>query len=137
MLACDHDHMTPPVIERWHHFISGGHDPGALDALLADDVVFHSPALFSPQEGRAKTAMYLMAAANVFGDTDFHYVGEWCAERSAVLEFAATIDGKYVNGVDMIVWGDDDRITSFKVMIRPFSGLQLVMGKMAALLQPS
>jgi hypothetical protein len=129
--------MTPPVIERWHHFISGGHDAAVLDAMLADDVVFHSPALFSAQEGRAKTAMYLMAAAKVFGDTDFHYVGEWYADRSAVLEFAATIDGKYVNGVDMIVWGDDDRITSFKVMIRPFSGLQLVMGKMAALLQPS
>lgn len=129
--------MTPPAIERWHDFISGGHDPAVLDALLADEVVFHSPALFSPQEGREKTAMYLTAAAKVFGGTDFRYEGQWFAEESAVLEFAATVDGKYVNGIDMIAWNGDALITSFKVMIRPFSALQLVMGKMAELLQPS
>jgi SnoaL-like domain len=127
--------MTSPVIERWHAFLSGGHDPAALDALLADDVVFYSPAVFSPQEGRAKTAMYLSAAAKVFGGTDFHYVGEWFAERSAVLEFAATIDGIYVNGVDMITWNEDERIVSFKVMMRPFKGLQAIMPRMAELLQ--
>jgi hypothetical protein len=127
--------MTAPVIERWHAFLAGGHDPAALDALLADDVVFYSPAVFSPQEGRAKTAMYLSAAAKVFGGTDFHYVGEWFAERSAVLEFAATIDGIYVNGVDMIEWNDDERIVSFKVMMRPFKGLQAIMPRMAELLQ--
>lgn len=127
--------MTAPVIERWHAFLAGGHDPAALDALLADDVVFYSPAVFSPQEGRAKTAMYLSAAAKVFGGTDFHYVGEWFAEGSAVLEFAATIDGIYVNGVDMIEWNDDERIVSFKVMMRPFKGLQAIMPRMAELLQ--
>jgi hypothetical protein len=128
--------MTPAVIQRWHAFIDGGSAPQALDELLADECVFHSPALFSPQEGKAKSAMYLSAAAKMFSGTDFHYEGEWYGERSAVLEFAATIDGKYVNGVDMIVWNDDELITSFKVMIRPFKGLQLVMGKMAELLQP-
>jgi hypothetical protein len=64
-------------------------------------------------------------------------VGQWFGEQSAVLEFAATVDGMYVNGIDMITWNDDDRIVSFKVMIRPFKGLQLVMGKMAELLQPT
>jgi hypothetical protein len=127
--------MTAPVIERWHAFLAGGHDPEVLDALLADDVVFYSPAVFSPQEGRAKTAMYLSAAAKVFGGTDFHYVGEWFAGRSAVLEFAATIDGIYVNGVDMITWNEDERIVSFKVMMRPFKGLQAIMPRMAELLQ--
>jgi hypothetical protein len=127
--------MTSPVIERWHAFLAGGHNPEALDALLADDVVFYSPAVFSPQEGRAKTAMYLNAAANVFAGTDFHYVGEWFAQRSAVLEFAATIDGIYVNGVDMITWNEDGRIDSFKVMMRPFKGLQAIMPLMAEQLQ--
>ncbi|MBJ7341530.1 nuclear transport factor 2 family protein [Mycolicibacterium sp.] len=126
--------MTSTVIERWHHFIDGGHDPAVLDALLDDDAVFYSPAVFSPQEGRAKTATYLRAAAKLFGGTDFHYVEEWVGERSAVLEFAATIDGIYVNGIDMIAWNDDDRITSFKVMMRPFKGLQVIMPKMAELL---
>ena len=71
----------------------------------------------------------------MFGGTDFHYVEEWFGERSAVLEFAATIDGIYVNGVDMITWNDDDRIVSFKVMMRPFKGLQAIMPRMAELLQ--
>jgi hypothetical protein len=127
--------MASSVIERWHQFIDGGHDRAALDDLLDDDAVFYSPAVFTPQEGRQKTAMYLLAAAKLFGGTDFHYVEEWVGERSAVLEFAATIDGIYVNGIDMIAWNDDDRIVSFKVMMRPFKGLQVIMPKMAELLQ--
>lgn len=129
--------MTSSVIDRWHAFIDGGHDPDVLIDLLAEDAVFYSPAIFSPQEGREKTAMYLRAAAKLFGDTDFHYEEQWIGERSAVLEFAATVDGTYVNGVDMIQWNDDDEIVEFKVMLRPFKGLQLVMGKMAELLAPS
>lgn len=127
--------MTSSVIERWHQFIGGGHDPAVLDALLDDDAVFYSPAVFTPQEGRQKTAAYLMAAAKMFGGTDFHYVEEWVGDRSAVLEFAATVDGVYVNGVDLITWNDDGRIVSFKVMMRPFKGLQAIMPKMAELLQ--
>jgi len=126
--------MTSPVIERWHRFIDGGQDPAVLDALLDDAAVFYSPAVFTPQEGRQKTAAYLTAAAKMFGDTDFHYVEEWVGERSAVLEFAATVDGVYVNGVDLITWNDDDRIVSFKVMMRPFKGLTTIMPKMAELL---
>ena len=129
--------MTSPVIERWHAFLDGGHSPEQLDELLDDDVVFYSPALFSAQEGKAKTTSYLSAAAKLFGATDFHYVEQWIGERSAVLEFAATVDGMYVNGIDMITWNDAGRIVSFKVMIRPFKGLQLVMGKMAELLAAS
>ena len=128
--------MTPLVIQRWIDIL---HDNRVdeVGSLLADDAVFFSPAVFTPQEGKAKTAMYLNAAAKLFADTDFHYVEQWFGEKSAVLEFAATVDGMYVNGIDMITWNDDDRIVSFKVMIRPFKGLQLVMGKMAELLQPT
>jgi hypothetical protein len=131
--------MTPPpVIQRWIDIIS--HDSSEsrladLDELLAEDAVFYSPAVFTPQEGRAKAAMYLRAASKLFAGTDFDYVGQWFGERSAVLEFAATIDGIYVNGVDMIAWNDDERIVSFKVMMRPFKGLQVIMPKMAELLQ--
>ena len=127
--------MASSVIERWHQFIGGGHDPAVLDALLADDAVFYSPAVFTPQEGREKAKAYLMAAAKMFGDTDFHYVEQWVGDRSAVLEFAATVDGVYVNGIDLITWNDDGRIVSFKVMMRPFKGLQAIMPKMAELLQ--
>ena len=105
-----------------------------LDHLLADDAVFYSPALFRAQEGKAKTAMYLTAASKMFVGTGFRYVGQWFGERSAVLEFEATVDGVYVDGVDMITWNDDEKITSFKVMIRPFKGLQAIMPRMAELL---
>jgi hypothetical protein len=133
-LECEDVEMTSSVIERWHQFIDDGHDPVVLDALLAADCVFYSPAVFTPQAGHAKAAMYLLAAAKLFGGTDFHYVEEWFGERSAVLEFAATIDGIYINGIDMIAWNDDEEIVSFKVMMRPFKGLQVIMPKMAELL---
>jgi hypothetical protein len=64
-------------------------------------------------------------------------VEQWVGDRSAVLEFAATVDGVYVNGIDLITWNDDGRIVSFKVMMRPFKGLQAIMPKMAELLQQS
>ncbi len=128
--------MTPQVIQRWIDVIDN-HRPDELDALLADDAVFYSPAVFTPQGGKAKTAMYLRAAEKMFAGTDFHYVGQWFSDQSAVLEFVATIDGIYVNGIDMIAWNDDDKITSFKVMLRPFKGIQAIMPKMAELLTES
>lgn len=132
--------MTPPVIQRWIDIIDSDPADGRideLDALLAEDAVFYSPAVFTPQEGRAKTAMYLRAASKLFAGTDFRYVGQWFAEDSAVLEFTATVDGIYVDGIDMITWNDDGQIVSFKVMMRPFKALQVVMPKMAELLQPT
>jgi SnoaL-like domain len=128
--------MTPPVITRWIDVIENGRS-SELDSLLAVDAVFSSPAIFTPQEGRDKTLTYLTAAAQVFGDTDFHYVEKWFGERSAILEFEATIDGKYVNGIDMIHWNEAQEITSVKVMVRPLKGLQALMPKMAELLSQS
>jgi ketosteroid isomerase-like protein len=126
--------MTPPVIARWTSIIENGRID-ELDALVADDAVFFSPAVFTAQEGRRKTLMYLKAAATVFGDTDFHYVEHWYSEQSAILEFAATIEGIYVNGIDMIHWIDDEQIVSFKVMLRPLKALQTIIPAMAELLQ--
>jgi hypothetical protein len=125
----------PAVIDRWHHLIETN-DLDALDALVADDAVFLSPAVFTPQEGKAKTVAYLRAALTVFGgDTGFHYVGEWYGPNSAVLEFVADLDGVHVNGVDLIEWDDRDRIVGFKVMIRPVKGLQALIPRMAAQLE--
>jgi hypothetical protein len=128
--------MTQTVIQRWIDIIDN-HRPEQLDDLLAEDAVFYSPAVFTPQEGKAKTAMYLRAAEKMFSGTDFRYIGQWFGEQSAVLEFTATIDGMYVDGIDMITWNDDDKIVSFKVMMRPFQALQVIMPKMAELLAAS
>ena len=124
---------TPPIIERWMAMIDSG-DTAQLDGMLAENPVFYSPAVFSPQRGRALTAAYLRAAEHMFKGTGFHYVNTWFGTNSAVLEFAAEIDGLTVEGIDMIHWNHDGKITSFKVMIRPFKALQGVIGKMAELL---
>ena len=127
--------MTPPVIARWTSIIENGRTD-ELDALIAEDAVFFSPAVFTPQEGRQKTLMYLKAAVKVFGTNDFRYVEQWFKDQSAILEFAATIDGIYVNGIDMIHWNDQEQIASFKVMLRPLKALQAIIPAMAELLQP-
>ena len=129
---------APPVIQRWIAIIDNGIDNGRtdeLEALLAENAVFYSPAVFTPQEGRAKTLAHLAAAVRLFGDSDFRYVGQWFADRSAVLEFVADIDGIHVNGVDVIKWNGDEKIVEFKVLIRPLKALQSVMAAMAQLLQ--
>ena len=126
--------MTPPVIARWTSIIENGRTD-ELDALIAEDAVFFSPAVFTPQEGRQKTLMYLKAAVKVFGTNDFRYVEQWFRDQSAILEFAATIDGIYVNGIDMIHWNDQEQIVSFKVMLRPLKALQTIIPAMAELLQ--
>lgn len=125
--------MTPQVIERWIEIVENDR-MAELEELLAEDAVFYSPAVFTPQEGRAKTLAYLTAAVQMFANSGFHYVGQWFDERSAVLEFAAEIDGLYVNGVDMIRWNDDEKIVEFKVMLRPAKALMGVMPAMAKLL---
>lgn len=122
------------TIARWHAYMAAPTGAG-LDALLADDVVFRSPAVHTPQAGKAVTTKYLSAAATVLGGPSFRYTGEWRAARSAVLEFECTLpDGIAVNGVDIIEWGDDGRITAFKVMIRPMKALNAVVPLMGAAL---
>ncbi|AHC23115.1 MULTISPECIES: nuclear transport factor 2 family protein [Mycobacteriaceae] len=125
--------MSSPHLERWIEFMTD-HDPAVLDEQLADDAVFYSPAVFTPQQGKALTAKYLNAAAELFGDADFRYVEQWESDRSAILAFQATVDGVTVDGIDMIHWNDEGKIASFKVMIRPLKGLQAVIPRMAALL---
>ena len=125
--------MTAAVIDRWLSVIESGRT-SQLDDMLAPDAVFYSPAVFAPQHGREKTAAYLRAAEQMFSGTGFHYVEKWIGPNSAVLHFAAEVDGLSVEGIDMIHWNDEGLITSVKVMIRPFKALQGVIGKMAELL---
>jgi hypothetical protein len=126
--------MKPPVIERWHQVVTS-RDLASLDALLDTQVVFESPVVHSPQTGKAITQAYLTAALNVLNNRTFHYLGEWFGERSAVLEFETEIDGVRINGVDMIWWNAEERITRFKVMVRPLKAINLLHQLMARALQ--
>ena len=138
------------VIARWKRHL-GGDDPDALDDLLADDVVFYSPIVYTPQAGKEITKLYLQAAEQTFpgsaepasagepgafgGGTAFRYTKEVLAGDTAVLEFETRIDGKYVNGVDIIRADDDGQIVEFRVMIRPLQAVNLVHAQMQRMLE--
>jgi hypothetical protein len=126
--------VTIPALHAWHDLVRTRNAKG-LSAQLADDVVFYSPVVHTPQVGKAITLQYLSAAFHVFFNESFQYVRELTGPRDAVLEFQVEIDGIAVNGIDMIKWNDEGRITEFKVMIRPLKAINLIHQKMAAMLQ--
>ncbi|HEX4382101.1 MAG TPA: nuclear transport factor 2 family protein, partial [Myxococcales bacterium] len=105
-----------------------------LHELLAEDAVFFSPVVHTPQRGRALAAMYLGAAFQVFFSDKFRYVREIAGPSDALLEFETVIDGVEVNGVDLLRWNAAQKIVEFKVMIRPLKGIQAVHQRMAAML---
>ena len=121
---------VPGPVAAWHR-IAESRDPAGLDELLAEGVVFRSPARHAPQQGKQLTTDYLPAAVAVLGPT-LTYRRQWYADRNAVLEFEAELDGLTVHGIDMLQWDDEGRLTEFTVMVRPFKGLNVLIEKMAA-----
>jgi ketosteroid isomerase-like protein len=143
------EQVIEPVIERWHAHLRGD-DPRGLEDLLADDVVFYSPIVYTPQEGKALTILYLQAARQTFpGDAapvagegssefegrSFRYTKQVLAGDTAVLEFETSVEGTYVNGVDIIRCNAEGRIVEFRVMIRPLQAVNLIHRQMAAMLE--
>ena len=136
------------VLERWHQHLKG-QLPGGLDALLHEDCVFLSPVVFSPQQGREISKLYLSAAANVLpGDEavstpatnddehgKFRYTKKIAQGHHAMLEFETMVGEVSVNGVDIITCDDDGWITEFKVMMRPYKALDAVREQMAAMME--
>ena len=131
MAACATDRDP---IAAWHGYMAAP-SRAALDALIAEDCVFRSPAVHTPQVGKALTIKYLIAAAEVLGTRDFRYVGQWRAAQSAVLEFECTLEGGIsVNGIDIIAWDSAGMIVDFKVMIRPLKAINAVLPLMGTVL---
>lgn len=126
--------MPNHPLETWHRLVQT-RDVQGLNDLIADDAVFLSPVVHTPQVGKAITVKYLAAAFHVFFNESFRYVRELTGERDAVLEFQVEIDGIAVNGVDMIKWNEAGRIVEFKVMLRPLKAVNLIHQKMGAMLQ--
>ena len=116
--------MKSPL-EDWNKGVVSGDR-----AILDKKATFYSPIVFKPQKGKAITKAYLTAVFQIFQDTGFHYVKELVDAHQAVLEFNAEIDGVLINGVDIITWNEEGRITEFKVMIRPFRAIEKVGEKM-------
>ncbi|WP_086618003.1 nuclear transport factor 2 family protein [Erythrobacter tepidarius] len=107
-------------------------DAAALSALIADDCVFHSPVVHTPQAGKPIVMAYLIAAAQVLGNDSFRYVRELVDGEEMMLEFVTEIDGIVINGVDIIRWSPEGKITDFKVMVRPLKAINKVWELMAA-----
>ena len=128
--------MNPHAIETWHGLVEAN-DPSGLDDLLADDVVFLSPVVHTPQHGKAIAKAYLSAAFQVFFNPSFRYVREIIGPSDAMLEFETEIDGVLVNGVDLIKWNDANQIIEFKVMLRPLKAVNLIHERMGAMLAAS
>ena len=126
--------MAHDTVKKWHAMLEA-QDISRLDALLAEDVVFHSPVVHTPQRGKAITTLYLTAAYQVLFGSGFRYVREVEGDSDAILEFVAEIDGIHVNGVDMMHWNAAGQIDDFKVMVRPLKAVNLLHGLMARMLE--
>jgi hypothetical protein len=124
--------MSGDNLARWHEYMQSAGDPALLSDLLADDAVFHSPVVHTPQAGKAVVMAYLVAAAHVLGNDSFHYVRELVDGDEMMLEFVTELDGIRINGVDIIRWNGDGKITDFKVMVRPLKAINKVWEMMGA-----
>lgn len=123
-----------PTLATWHAVVQQ-RDMALLATLLADDVVFHSPVVHTPQRGKAITLLYLQGAMQVLNTAQFRYVREVAGEHDAVLEFVTEIDGLHVNGIDLLHWNTAGQIDDFKVMVRPLKAIHALHQKMGELLQ--
>ena len=118
------------ALNSWHDIIRNG-DTSALETLIADDAVFHSPVVHTPQVGKAIVMKYLTAATVVLMNGSFHYVREMVHEHEVLLEFQATIDDIVINGIDHIRWNENNQIVEFKVWVRPLKAIQKLHQVMA------
>lgn len=123
---------TPKAIETLHAVVEGRAEPMALAEWIAEDAVFHSPVMHTPQEGKIKVMQYLGAALQMFNRYDFAYRRDIIDGRDAVLEFTVNMDGIQVNGADLLILDPDGKIKEFKVMIRPLKAIEKIRETMLA-----
>ena len=96
-------------------------DFSAVDELFAEDVVFRSPVVFKPYEGREAIAFLLAAVVRVF--EDFRYVDQIETGDVAALLFQARIGDRSLDGVDVLRFDGAGRVREMSVMVRPMSGV--------------
>lgn len=122
--------VAAAALARWHDVVRR-RDAAGLPGLIAEDAVFRSPAVHTPQEGRDVVVGYLTAAFTVLGP-GLTYEREWLGDDSAVLQFRTVVGGLDVSGVDIISWDEDGQIVDFTVMVRPAAALTAVIEHMGA-----
>ncbi|HEX3293993.1 MAG TPA: nuclear transport factor 2 family protein [Solirubrobacterales bacterium] len=96
-------------------------DFSAIDELFAEDVVFRSPVVFKPYEGREAVAMLLGAVVQVF--EDFRYTDQIETDDSAALVFSARVGDRELDGIDLLHFDSEGRLDRMSVFVRPMSGV--------------
>ena len=125
--------MENPII-KWHEVVKN-RDYNLLESILADDIIFYSPVVYTPQKGKQLALQYLMAASEVFNSSSFKYDKEVIGNSNASLEFSLTLDSTDINGIDLISWDASGKINEFKVFIRPLQGVNMIHKLMQRMLE--
>ena len=109
------------AVDLWHQCVENA----SLDPeMMTEDVVFHSPYVYTPIRGKINVSRYLEAAGMVFLNSNFRYIEEIIGDKQACLVFEVTINDLYVNGVDYLIWNEQQKLTEIRVFIRPFEALK-------------
>ncbi len=122
------------TLDLWHRCVES-RDVGLLDDILAEDCIFLSPVVHTPQCGGEITRLYLTGAMQVLGGDHFRYIKEVANDQYAVLEFCTEVDDILVNGVDIMTFNEAGKVSEFKVMLRPLKAVNIVHAKMKSMLE--
>ena len=113
--------------DRFKAGVEAGDVEAALGALSAD-VVLHSPVTFQAFEGRDVVSHVLRTVFAVF--EDFHYNDHLHEGATSILVFKASVNGREVDGIDLIRENTEGLIVDLTVMVRPLSGLTALAEEM-------
>jgi hypothetical protein len=119
--------MKNENLERWHRAVREK-DGSLLSELLDVNIVFHSPTVRAPKQGKQLVHFILTTVIDVFDDFTYHR--EWEDSNDMALEFSAKVGERSVKGVDLIKWNDSGKIVHFEVAMRPLRGVQALFEEM-------
>ena len=126
------DDIQKKALEQWHQFTKT-QDNAILNNLLDDEIVFHSPVVWTPQKGKPLTMLYLNAAVKVL--KDFQYIRQIVDGNQWALEFNGQLGEVTVRGIDLITLNENGKIIDFEVMVRPLKAVHAIHASMAEMLE--
>ena len=108
------------------------HDLELSLSVVSPSVVFHSPVVHRPYEGKEALRGILSAVNTVF--EDFRYTAEYASVEGHVLAFSCRVGDRALDGVDILRFGPNGLVDDFTVMVRAYSAATALRERMAALL---
>ena len=121
--------MSNFTINTWKSIMKTGNHEKLIN-IIHDNAIFHSPVVFTPQEGKKKVIKYLSSAVEIFKERNFHYTDNILADKIRFYaEFKARFNKIEVNGIDFIKC-ENNLIKEFKVFLRPIKGIEVVWQEM-------